>query len=319
MDSSRSAVTARRLRARAQGDASAEHRATIGEFLERTWAEQGLARQSQDSYRRDLEAWARWLETHDSGLLQADRAALHGYLAERAQQGYSARSNARLLSALRRFYAQMLRLGRIAHDPTALVSSPRLGRSLPRALSESEVETLLRAPDVEHPEGLRDRAMLELMYGSGLRVSELVGLEAGQLNLRQGALRVTGKGGKERLVPLGEESRHWLERYLAEARPALAARRPLPVLFVARRADSLSRQSFWHAVKRHARHAGIDADKVSPHGLRHSFATHLLNHGADLRALQMLLGHSSLSTTQIYTLVAREGLKRLHARHHPRG
>jgi integrase/recombinase XerD len=185
-------------------------------------------------------------------------------------------------------------------------------------LSESDVEALLRAPDLGTSEGLRDRAMLELMYGSGLRVSELVGLEAVQLNLRQGAVRVRGKGGRERLVPLGDECRHWLERYLGEARPALAARRVLPALFVARRADQLSRQVFWLAIKRHAVRAGIDPARVTPHGLRHSFATHLLNHGADLRALQMLLGHSSLSTTQIYTLVAREGLKRLHARHHPR-
>jgi integrase/recombinase XerD len=318
MRSTPSTVTARRLRARAQPAASPTHRALIADFLERAWAEHGLARQSQESYRRDLEAWASWLESRRGELLQADRATLHGYLAERVEQGYSARSNARLLSALRRFYAQMLRLRRIAQDPTALVPSPRLGRSLPRALSEGEVEALLHAPDTERADGLRDRAMLELMYGSGLRVSELVGIEAVQLNLRQGALRVTGKGGKERLVPLGEESQHWLERYLAEARPALVARRTLPALFVAPRAVTLSRQTFWHAIKRHAVRAGIDPAKVTPHGLRHSFATHLLNHGADLRALQMLLGHSSLSTTQIYTLVAREGLKRLHAAHHPR-
>jgi integrase/recombinase XerD len=313
------AITARRLRARAAPDAPEAQRALVAEFLERAWAEQGLARQTQDSYRRDLEAWAGWLARRDRILLTAERADLHDYLAERADAGYSARSNARLLSALRRFHAQMLRLGWQSHDPTALVPSPKLGRSLPKALSESQVEALLAAPDTTTPEGLRDRAMIELMYGAGLRVSELVGLETVQLNLRQGALRVQGKGGKERLVPLGDEARHWIERYLAEARPVLAGRRPLPALFLARRAALLSRQTFWHAIKRHARRAGIDAARVSPHGLRHSFATHLLNHGADLRALQLLLGHSSLSTTQIYTLVAREGLKRMHQQHHPRG
>ena len=237
----------------------------------------------------------------------------------RAAQGYSARSNARLLSTLRRFYAQMLRLGRVGTDPTALLASPRLPRSLPKALSESEVEALLHGPEVATALGLRDRAMLELMYGSGLRVSELVGLETVQLNLRQGALRVTGKGGKERLVPLGDESRYWIERYLDEARPVLCGKRPLANLFLSRRAGAISRQVFWHTVKRHTVRAGIDPGKVTPHGLRHSFATHLLNHGADLRALQLLLGHSSLSTTQIYTLVAKEGLKRMHALHHPRG
>ena len=313
------AVTARRLAARAANPAPAAEQGVIAEFLERAWAEQGLSRQTQDSYRRDLEGWARWLAASGSALLGADRSALHHYLAWRAEQGYHARSTARLLSALRRFYAQMQRLGRIEVDPTALLASPRLGRALPKALSESEVEALLQAPDIEQPAGLRDRAMLELMYGAGLRVSELVGLEAVQLNLRQGALRVTGKGGKERLLPLGEEALHWLQRYLDVARPLLAGRRPLAPLFLSRRGAELSRQVFWKSVKQIALRAGIDPRKVSPHGLRHSFATHLLNHGADLRALQLLLGHSSLSTTQIYTLVAKEGLKRMHARHHPRG
>ena len=312
-------TTARRLAARAAAPVAASEQAVIADFLERAWAERGLARQTQDSYRRDLEAWARWLVESGSSLLRADRAALHDYLARRVDQGYHGRSNARLISALRRFYAQMLRLGRVDTDPTALLASPKLGRALPKALSESEVEALLRAPEVESAVGLRDRAMLELMYGSGLRVSELVGLETVQLNLRQGALRVTGKGGKERLVPLGEEAIHWLERYLVAARPSLAGKRALAPLFLSRRGAELSRQVFWRAVKRYAVVAGIDARKVSPHGLRHSFATHLLNHGADLRALQLLLGHSSLSTTQIYTLVAKEGLKRMHAKHHPRG
>jgi integrase/recombinase XerD len=319
MSEQRVAITRRRLRARAAARAPATERALILQFLERAWAEDGLARGSQESYRRDLEAFAAWLASRGAALHSADRALLHEFLAARAGEGYSARSNARLLSALRRFYAQQVRLGACASDPTALLPSPKLGRSLPRALSESEVEALLRSPDVGAPAGLRDRAMLELMYGAGLRVSELVGLETVQLNLRQGALRVRGKGGKERLVPLGEEARHWLERYLAEARPALAGPRVLAPLFLGVRGALLSRQLFWRIVKRLALRAGIDPDKVTPHGLRHSFATHLLNHGADLRALQLLLGHSSLSTTQIYTLVAKEGLKRMHALHHPRG
>jgi integrase/recombinase XerD len=319
MSRNRDAITERRLRARAAAPASDAAQALIADYLERAWAELGLARQTQDSYRRDLAAFARWLEARARGLLDCDRAELQQYLAQRVGEGYSARSNARLLSALRRFYAQMLRLGRCDQDPTALLPSPKLGRSLPKALSESQVEALLRAPDTGTAPGLRDRAMLELMYGSGLRVSELVTLETVQLNLRQGALRVHGKGGKERLVPLGDEAAHWLERYLAEARPVLAARRTLAPLFLSRRGSALTRQMFWNTVKRLARVAGIDSDQVTPHGLRHSFATHLLNHGADLRALQLLLGHSSLSTTQIYTLVAKEGLKRMHGLHHPRG
>jgi integrase/recombinase XerD len=313
------AITRRRLQARAAPPPPPEEQALIAVFLERAWAEQGLARQTQDGYRRDLEGFARWLAARGDALLRADRARLHDYLAWRAQQGYDARSNARLLSALRRFYAQMLRFGQCTLDPTALLPSPKLGRSLPKALSESEVEALLQAPDPATQAGLRDRAMLELMYGAGLRVSELVGLETVQLNLRQGALRVHGKGGKERMVPLGEEARHWLERYLAEARPALAGPRSVAPLFVGKAGAALTRQRYWRIVKRLALQAGIDPARVTPHGLRHSFATHLLNHGADLRALQLLLGHSSLSTTQIYTLVAKEALKRMHERHHPRG
>jgi integrase/recombinase XerD len=207
-----------------------------------------------------------------------------------------------------------------------LLDPPRLPRPLPKALTESQVDALLAAPQVDAPEGLRDRAMLELMYAAGLRVSELVGLPANAVNLRQGVVRVLGKGGKERLVPLGEESQHWLERYLAQARPQLAGGRPVPAdaqgqvpLFLAAQRQAPTRQAFWQWLKRYAAVAGIDPRKVTPHGVRHSFATHLLNRGADLRALQLLLGHASLSTTQIYTLVAREHLKRLHARHHPRG
>jgi integrase/recombinase XerD len=291
----------------------------IARFLERLWAEQGLARQSLDAYRRDLDGLARWLRTQGTSLPAAQREHLFGYLAERSRQQYAPRSNARLLSAVRAFYAQHVRLGEIKADPSALLDPPRLGRSLPKALSESETEALMRCDDGDSPEQVRDRAMIELMYAAGLRVSELVNLPAVAVNLRQGVLRVMGKGSKERLVPMGEEAQHWLERYLAQARPTLAGKRSLAPLFLAKRGEALTRQQFWSIVKKRAALAGVEPTKVSPHGLRHSFATHLLNHGADLRALQMLLGHASLSTTQIYTLVAREGLKKLHQQHHPRG
>ncbi|MBP6750044.1 MAG: site-specific tyrosine recombinase XerD [Xanthomonadaceae bacterium] len=290
----------------------------IATFIEAAWAEQGLAKQTQASYRRDLEGFARWRDGAGDGLVGADRAALFDYLAARTRNGYSPRSNARLLSTLRAFYARAVRQGQRQDDPTALLDAPKQPRSLPKALGEREIEALLAAPDIAEPLGLRDRAMLELMYAAGLRVSELVELPATAINLRQGALRVSGKGGKERLVPLGEEAQHWLQRYLAESRPALAGKRALAPLFLCPTGMAPTRQDFWRWVKRYAAVAGIDPARISPHGLRHSFATHLLNHGADLRALQMLLGHASLSTTQIYTLVAREQLKRLHAQHHPR-
>ena len=293
--------------------------AAIERFIDAIWAENGLAGASLAAYRRDLEGLARFRP----GLAGLDRGALFDYLAMRTHAGYSPRSNARLLSSLRAFYAHALRRGLRSDDPTALLQPPRLPRALPKALSEAQVEALLQAPDLATPHGLRDRAMLELMYGCGLRVSELVQLPATAANLRQGVLRVAGKGSKERLVPLGEESQHWLQRYLRDARPMLLAPLRDPAgseaLFVEPGGNPLSRQAFWALVKRSAVAAGLDPARISPHGLRHSFATHLLNHGADLRALQMLLGHSSLSTTQIYTLVAREHLKRLHARHHPRG
>lgn len=308
----------RRARAQSLPPADpADERAITG-FLDRAWAESGHSRHTLDGYRRDLEGLARWLAGRGRRLAAVGREDLFAYLGERTAAGYAARSNARLLSALRAFFAQQARLGLREDDPTARLDPPKLRRSLPKALSETEVEALLQAPDVDSPAGLRDRAMVELMYATGLRVSELVNLPAAALNLRQGVLRVTGKGGKDRLVPLGDEARHWVERYLAEARPALAGGRPAAALFLGRGAEALSRQQFWNVVKRLAVLSGIDPARVSPHGLRHSFATHLLNHGADLRTLQMLLGHSSLSTTQIYTLVAREGLKRLHQQHHPR-
>lgn len=296
----------------------------IGRYLEHAWAELDLARNTLASYGRDLAGFARWLAAHGSALAAADRALLQRFLAERSTRGgssgrgYRPRSTARLLSCLRQFYAWMARQGAIATDPTLLVDAPKLPRSLPKALSETEVDALLAAPGPD-PAGLRDRAMLELMYATGLRVSELVGLVAAQVNLRQGVLRVVGKGGKERLVPIGEQAADWLLRYVGEARTQLLKGRPAAALFVSNRAAAMSRQMFWTLTRKHARVAGIDPARVSPHVLRHSFATHLLNHGADLRALQMMLGHSSLSTTQIYTLVAKEGLRRLHREHHPRG
>jgi integrase/recombinase XerD len=303
---------------------AAEDLALIDAFLERTWSELGLADNTLASYRLDLEGFARWLARHASSLARCGREELHRYLGERhakggtGGKGYKARSNARMLSTLRHFYRAMVRDGRLTADPTLLLDAPKLPRSLPKALGESEIDALLRAPP-DTPLGLRDRAMLELMYASGLRVSELVGIAAAEVNLRQGVLRVFGKGGKERLVPLGDEAAHWLERYVAEARPVLLKGGRSDALFVSNRRAAMTRQMFWTLVKKHALAAGIPARRISPHVLRHSFATHLLNRGADLRALQLMLGHSSLSTTQIYTLVAREGLKRLHERHHPRG
>lgn len=310
-----------RVAAMAQPPLCDDDATAIDRFLDVLWAEQGTARRTLDSYRTDLGGYARWRP----GIATATRADLFDYLAHRTREGYAARSNARLLSALRAFFALQLRLGLRDDDPTALLDRPRLPRALPKALGEGQVDALLAAPDIGTPEGLRDRAMLELMYAAGLRVSELVGLPAASANLRQGVVRVRGKGGRERLVPLGEESRHWLERYLAESRPVLVGRQKVQAdadgqvpLFVTAKAAAPTRQQFWTLVKRCAAVAGVDPARISPHGLRHSFATHLLNHGADLRALQMLLGHASLSTTQIYTLVAREQLKSLHARHHPR-
>lgn len=312
------ATTRRRLVARARPPAPEAQARLIAEFLERLWAESGVSEHTLCGYRKDLEGLARWPGAA-AGLLALDGERLFAYFAERTGQGYSERSNARLLSALRTFYAQQRRLGRVQADPCARIDPPKRRRPLPKALSESQVEALLAAAQTGTWRGVRDRCMLELMYGTGLRVSELVGLPAVALNLRQGVIRVCGKGEKERLLPLGEESLHWLQRYLAEVRPGLAGRGRSDALFLGWRGAAISRQQFWGTVKRLAVRAGIDAGTVSPHGLRHSFATHLLNHGADLRALQVLLGHVSLGTTQIYTLVARQRLQRLHAEHHPRG
>ncbi|MDO4708692.1 MAG: site-specific tyrosine recombinase XerD [Pseudomonadota bacterium] len=291
----------------------------IAQFLDAIWAEQGLASATLASYRRDLAGFARWRNCPQGGLQGASREDLFAYLRWRAEHGYSRRSDARLHSALRTLFVWMAQRGLRKDDPVALLVSPKLSGGLPKALAESQIEALLAAPDVDSAEGLRDRAMLELMYAAGLRVSELANLPATAVNPRQNVLRVRGKGGKERLVPVGEEALHWLQRYLQDARPALVGKQPVESLFVDGKGKPMSRQQCWQQVKAQAQLAGIAAEKISPHVLRHSFATHLLNHGADLRALQLLLGHSTLSTTQIYTLVAKEKLKRLHKTHHPRG
>ncbi len=291
----------------------------IDRFCDALWLEDGLARNTLESYRSDLRHFSRWLGARQArALLDADKADVLGYLAHKARAGSSARSAARLLSALKRFYRHALREGRCARDPTAAIEAPKLARALPKSLSEAEVEALLAAPRIETDRGLRDRAMLETLYATGLRVSELTRLAATQVSHDAGVVRVMGKGAKERLVPLGEEAAVWIERYLAQARPRLLAGRSAQALFVTARAAAMTRQAFWLLIGRYARSAGI-AQPVSPHVLRHAFATHLINHGADLRVVQMLLGHSDISTTQIYTHVARERLKQLHARHHPRG
>ncbi len=288
-------------------------------FLDALWMERGLSEHTLAAYRRDLQGLGRWLRQEQGvALEQASRQALLGYLQNRAATGAKPRTTARLLSSLRRFYRYLVRERIIVDDPSARIDSPKLGRGLPKALTEAEVEALLRAPAVDDPLGLRDRAMLEVLYASGLRVSELVALDLYRVNLQQGVVRIMGKGSKERLVPLGEEALAWLQRYLLEARPELVKGQGSSAMFPTRRGDAMTRQAFWYLIKRYARQAGITSH-LSPHTLRHAFATHLLNHGADLRVVQMLLGHSNLSTTQIYTHVARERLKALHAQHHPRG
>ncbi|WP_414650193.1 site-specific tyrosine recombinase XerD [Dyella sp.] len=291
-------------------------RRSIATFIERVWSEDGLADRTLEAYRRDLEGLALWLADRQRSLRDARREDLSAY---HGAQPVAVRSMARRQSAFRRYYGWLARNESGFEDPTLLIERPRMPRSLPKALAEREIEGLLQAPDPTTTLGLRDRAMLELMYASGLRVSELVELPLAGLNRRQGVLRVTGKGGKDRLVPVGEVALERIEQYLADARPALARGRQPAALFLSKRGEGMTRQMFWTLVKRYASGVGIASKRISPHVLRHSFATHLLNHGADLRALQMLLGHSALSTTQIYTLVAKEGLKRLHAQHHPRG
>ncbi len=290
----------------------------LARFLDALWMESGLSENTLAAYRSDLTGFARWLERRKTLLAQSTRPDLLAYLAECAGHGARPRSTARLLSALRRFYGYLVREALIVSDPTAQVDGPRLGQGLPRTLTEEQVEVLLRSPETSGPLGVRDRAMLETLYATGLRVSELVGLRISQLNIGAGLVRIIGKGNRERLVPLGEEALAWLSRFLSQERPALLRGRDSDAVFPTARGAPMTRQAFWHNLRRYARKAGIGRP-LSPHSLRHAFATHLLNHGADLRVVQMLLGHADLSTTQIYTQVARERLKGLHARHHPRG
>ena len=290
----------------------------ISRFLDAVWMERGLSSNTLAAYRADLVALHRWLVARNLSLVQTGRADLMDFIAARVQAGARPRSTARQLSSFRRFFRYMVRDGGVREDPTAQIAMPKIGRSLPRSLSEAEVESLLSAPVVADPLGYRDRAMLEVLYATGLRVSELVSLKLGQVNLNQGVTRVLGKGNRERLIPLGEEAVRWLRGFIGGARNDILLDRSTDYLFPTRRGDRMTRQAFWHIIKRYARKAGVDRE-LSPHTLRHAFATHLLNHGADLRVVQMLLGHSDLSTTQIYTHVARERMKELHSQHHPRG
>ncbi|MCK5639493.1 MAG: site-specific tyrosine recombinase XerD, partial [Gammaproteobacteria bacterium] len=287
--------------------------------LDALWLEHGLSDHTLSAYRRDLKGLAVWLqEDSGTGLSDARRDDLLRYIQLRVEQGMRSSTTARLLSSMRRFYRHLLREGQRKDDPSARIDSPKLAHSLPDSLTEDDVDALLMAPDLQQVLGMRDRAMLEVLYASGLRVTELISLTLSQINLRQGVVRIVGKGNKERLVPLGEEALSWLERYLEEARAELLKRQVNDVLFPTRRGGGMTRQAFWQNIKRYAQAASIKKS-LSPHTLRHAFATHLLNHGADLRVVQLLLGHSNLSTTQIYTHVARERLKSLHAQHHPRG
>ena len=293
--------------------------ALLDRFIDGLWLEDGLARNTLESYRRDLRQFGRWLDASQRrSLLEAQHADVLAYLAYRFERKGKASSAARLLSSLKRFYQYALRERLLERDPTLNIDAPRQPRRLPKTLTEADVEALLGAPDTGTPHGLRDRAMLELLYASGLRVSELVSVSVAQLSTDMGVVRTLGKGSKERLVPVGEEALAWIARYSAAARPTLLAGRAAEALFVTARGQAMSRQAFWNLIKRYALRAGIAAS-ISPHTLRHAFATHLLNHGADLRVVQMLLGHADISTTQIYTHVARERLKQLHAKHHPRG
>lgn len=290
----------------------------VERFLDSLWLERGASRLTLDAYRGDLQGFATHLAARAVPLANAGRADLLGYLAAPQQAGLAPRSLSRRLSALRGFYRFLVREGLTQEDPTARIESPRLGRPLPKTLTEADIERLLAAPAGDTPEALRDAAMLELLYASGLRVSELVGLRIAQVDLNRGVLVVLGKGARERMVPIGETALARIETYLVQARSALLCGQVSDALFVTRRGGGMTRQAFWHRLRLYAQRAGFER-LPSPHTLRHAFATHLLNHGADLRAVQMLLGHADLSTTQIYTHVARERLKALHAQHHPRG
>jgi integrase/recombinase XerD len=293
------------------------HQGLLDEFVDRLWLEEGLARNTLESYRNDLSQFTDWLEKRGSELIAVTRSDLEGYLAYKNPHS-KPRSIGRLIASLRRFYRYLLRENLVSEDPTLQLDSPKLPRSLPKSLTEEEVVALLNQPDENEMLGLRDRAMLEMLYATGLRVSELVNIKVAEVSLSEGVVRATGKGSKTRLVPLGEESLDWITRYLKEARPQILDGQVSDSMFVTQRGGAMTRQAFWYLIKRHAKLAGIQKH-LSPHVLRHAFATHLLNHGADLRVVQMLLGHADISTTQIYTHVARERLKSLHAMHHPRG
>lgn len=305
----------RRLKARLPKQ---EDQSLINDYVRALWMERGLSENTQASYKRDLNQFACWLNDRGLQLDQADALELQTYLAWRIAEQLRASSTSRQLSCLRGFYRYLLRDNLIAADPTLNLTNPKAGRALPKSLSEADVEALLAAPDTESALGLRDRTMLELLYGSGLRISELIGLEQQQMSLKSGLIRVVGKGDKERLVPLGDESVDWLARYLKQSRPLLLSQSNPETLFLSQRGVQMTRQTFWHRIRHWAQVAGIDKP-LSPHVLRHAFATHLLNHGADLRAVQMLLGHANLSTTQIYTQVATHRLQQLHQQFHPRG
>jgi integrase/recombinase XerD len=290
----------------------------IEKFLDAIWMERGLSVNTLGAYRADLLALQRWLAKRDVSLIYATRADLLAFIAWRTKEGAKPRSTARQLSSFRRFYRFLLREAVIGEDPTLKIEMPKIGRSLPRSLTEDEVESLLSAPDTRDPLGHRDRTMLEVLYATGLRVTELINLRQNEINLNQGVLRVSGKGERERLIPLGDEAQNWLRDFLAGPRVEILLERQTDYLFPTRRGDRMTRQAFWHIIKRYTKKAKISG-KLSPHTLRHAFATHLLNNGADLRVVQMLLGHSDLSTTQIYTHVARARMKEMHTQHHPRG
>lgn len=296
---------------------SPEDASELDAFIDQLWLQDGLSKNTLESYRFDLTSFALWLQAQHKQLLKVGQADIQQYLAVRFPQS-KPRSLSRLIATLRRFYRYCLRENKIDADPTLQIEAPKLPRSLPKSLSEDEVVALLNAPNLNESAGLRDRAMLELLYACGLRVSELVSIQTTEISIADGVVRVTGKGSKTRLVPMGEEAADWISRYLKEARPAILQKRLCDALFVTNRGEAMTRQAFWYLIKRYALLAGINKP-MSPHVLRHAFATHLLNHGADLRVVQMLLGHSDISTTQIYTHVARERLKKLHSQHHPRG
>lgn len=290
----------------------------IDQFLDAIWMERGLSVNTLGAYRADLVSLRKWLAKRDTSLIYATRSDLLAFIAWRTEEGAKPRSTARQLSSFRRFYRYLLREAQIQQDPTAKIEMPRIGRSLPQSLTEAEVEALLNAPNVKDPLGHRDRTMFEVLYATGLRVSELINLKQSEVNLNQGVARIVGKGDRERLIPLGQESQRWLRDFIGGARSEILLERQTDYLFPTRRGDRMTRQAFWHIIKRYSKLANIKS-KMSPHTLRHAFATHLLNNGADLRVVQMLLGHSDLSTTQIYTHVARARMKELHGQHHPRG